>query len=167
MNAIQEREALAAEAATVLFTTPAVHGAQLMMEAHSAVIAGAQGMMEDWLRRRHEAIADARRLMERLWECGDAAAIWQAHDEWLRRVIQRMTADARTPLDAATMCLTSAAAACKASALPAERTGDKSHDDLVDMVSAGSFPASDAPPWTLGRSRKSAEKAEKAEQVAH
>lgn len=167
MNAIQEREVLAAEAATVLFTTPAVHGAQLMMEAHSAMIAGAQGMMEEWLRRRHESIADARRLMERLWGCGDSATIWQAHDEWLRHVIQRMTADARAPLDAAAMCLASAASACKAGAHPAERTADGTHDDLVDMVSAGSFPASDAPPWTLGRPRKSAEKADKAGQAAH
>lgn len=118
MNMMNERAPLANatpnEAMAILFAAPMLHGAQAMMQVHSAVIAGTQSLMEDWMRRRHEAVTDGRRLIERLWGCRDAAGIWDAQGEWLQGTTRRLSADARGPLDASVLCLAGATTAWKA-----------------------------------------------------
>lgn len=114
MNMMSNLDAAPGEAMAILFATPMLQGAQTMVQVHSAVIAGTQSLMEDWMRRRREAITDARRLVERLSGCRDAAGIWDAHDEWLQGATRRLGADVRGPLDVAVLCLAGATTACKA-----------------------------------------------------
>lgn len=114
MNMMSERTSPANAAMAIFFAAPMLQGAQAVVQAHSAVIAGTQSLMEHWMRRRQEAVTDARRLVERLRGCRDATGIWDAQDEWLQGATRRLSADARGPFDVAMLCFAGAAMPYKA-----------------------------------------------------
>lgn len=65
-----------------------------LLSAQADVLAGAEATLGDWLRRRHEAIADTQQLIAHMHpgrEPGDAV---RAQREWMSRSFQRLAADA-------------------------------------------------------------------------
>lgn len=102
MNMIRERGAGSTtapeEAMTRVAVASARQGVQAMLQAQTVLLASAETLMADWLRRRQEGLSDAHRLLERLHACRDVAAMWDAHQEWMQGAGLRLTADVCSPL---------------------------------------------------------------------
>lgn len=120
MNMIRERDAgspaAPEEAMTFVAVASARQGAQAMLQAQTVLLASAETLMADWLRRRQEGVSDAHRLLEHLHACRDVAGMWDAHHEWMQRAGLRMTADVCGPLAAAALWVNGAAPKDKAGA---------------------------------------------------
>ncbi|MGA9866716.1 MAG: hypothetical protein WBQ75_09780 [Acetobacteraceae bacterium] len=112
MNMIREQGAgsptAPEEAMTLVAVASARQGAQAMLQAQTVLLASAETLMADWLRRRQEGLSDAHRLLERLHACRDVAAMWDAHHEWMQRAGLRLTADVCSPLATAAVLVNGA-----------------------------------------------------------
>jgi hypothetical protein len=65
-----------------------------LLNAQSDMLAGAEATVGDWLRRRHEAIADTQQLIARIHTGGEPGDAVRAQREWVSRSFRRLAADA-------------------------------------------------------------------------
>jgi hypothetical protein len=65
-----------------------------LLNAQADMLAGAEATVSDWLRRRHEAIADTRQLIARMHIGGEPGDAVRAQREWVSRSFRRLAADA-------------------------------------------------------------------------
>ena len=69
-------------------------GAAPLLKAQAGLLAGMEATMTDWLRRRHEAVAETQRLVTSLNASGDPADVLKAQQEWMAGALRRLTTDA-------------------------------------------------------------------------
>lgn len=65
-----------------------------LLKAQAGLLVGMEETMTDWLRRRHEAVADTQRLVDSLNASGDPADVLKAQQEWMSGALRRLTTDA-------------------------------------------------------------------------
>ncbi len=65
-----------------------------VLNAQAEILADAEATIGDWVRRRHEAVADTRQLIASLHPAADPAAVLRAQQEWASRSFRRLAADA-------------------------------------------------------------------------
>jgi hypothetical protein len=64
-----------------------------LLNLQADMLAGAEATVSDWLRRRHEAIADTRQLIARMRLGVDPGEALEAQRDWVTRSLQRLAAD--------------------------------------------------------------------------
>jgi hypothetical protein len=77
-------------------------GVEPMLKAQADLLIALETTMNEWLRRRHEAIAGAQQLVERLRASNDPTEVMKAQQEWATGVFHLLAADA-SALQAASM----------------------------------------------------------------
>jgi hypothetical protein len=65
-----------------------------LLNAQADMLAGAEAAVGDWLRRRHEAVADTQQLIARMSAHPDPMDALKAQREWMSRSFRRLAADA-------------------------------------------------------------------------
>ena len=65
-----------------------------LLNVQADILAGAEATIGDWLRRRHEAIADTQQLIARIHAGGEPGEAVRAQREWVSRSFRRLAADA-------------------------------------------------------------------------
>jgi hypothetical protein len=65
-----------------------------VLQAQTDILSGAEATFGDWLRRRHEAVADTRQLIANMHVGTDPREAFKAQREWMSRSLRRLAADA-------------------------------------------------------------------------
>ena len=80
----------------MIFPTSALlRGTEVWLNAQSEVLSAMEGLMADWLRRRHEAFDSWSRSFKKMCECRDAVDFVQIQQDWLYDAIRLTTSDVR------------------------------------------------------------------------
>jgi hypothetical protein len=79
-------------------------GVEPLLKAQTDLLVSIESTMNEWLHRRHEAVADAQRLVARLRASSDPMEIMNAQQEWVKGAFHLLAADA-SAFQSATMQL--------------------------------------------------------------
>jgi hypothetical protein len=80
--------------AAALVGTMLNSGAEPILKAQAEILVSVESTFTDWLHRRHEAVAETQKLVERLRTTSDPSEMLKAQQDWVTGAFRRLAADA-------------------------------------------------------------------------
>ncbi len=93
MATVKQRAAVGMETAAAAPAAALANGAAAWIEAQETLIAEIDHCAQSWVRRRREAIEEARRMVDEVSRNPDPGAVFIAQQSWLSGSIQRAVSD--------------------------------------------------------------------------